>query len=69
MKERMIKKVIKKMATSLVTNVPYEWPPGCLFMIYQPVRPEQKMCSPRIQEHAKRKKNSNAETTFLQDLP
>ena len=42
MKERMIKKVIKKMATSLVTNVPYEWPPGCLFMIYQPVRPEQK---------------------------
>ena len=38
----MIKKVIKKMATSLVTNVPYEWPPGCLFMIYQPVRPEQK---------------------------
>lgn len=42
MKERMIKKAIKKMATSLVTSVPYEWPPGCLFMIYQPVRPEPK---------------------------
>lgn len=42
MKEKMIRKITRKMATSLVSSGPYEWPPGCLFMIYQPVRPEHK---------------------------
>jgi hypothetical protein len=41
MKEKIIKKITKMIATEVVSSGPYEWPPSCLFLTYQPIRPDQ----------------------------
>lgn len=47
MKNKIIKEVVKVIATDMVSSDPYEWPPSCIFFSYQPSRPHktEEQCS------------------------
>lgn len=42
MKNEKIKGIAKAVATAAMSHDTYEWPPSCLLLTYQPMRPEQR---------------------------
>lgn len=41
MKNNKIKEIAKVVTSTVMSSIPYEWPPSCILFAYQPVRPEQ----------------------------
>ncbi len=55
-----LKIAAKELASKMTTQAANEWPPGCIVMAYQPVRPhEQRDCQPH---------NDSAEPASLKDV-
>ena len=38
-KTKVINEVVKKLVSTMITQDSEEWPPSCLAILYQPVRP------------------------------